>query len=81
VYAGGNLAAERRRTDQHQTLDLPGIAGIGVDRGAFGALAAAAVTHEHDLAQVDAAQEPSSPRLATDRRPLRPEREVVPDQL
>ena len=81
MNAGGNLATERRGTDQHQTLDLPGVIDVGVDRGALGSLAAAAVTDEHDLIHVDAAKKAPSPRVATDGTPIRPQGEMVADQL
>ena len=81
MNAGGNLATERRGTDQHQTLDLPRVVGIGVDRGALGSLAAAAVTDEHDLIHVDAAKEAPSPGVASDGSPIRPQGEMVSDEL
>src|SRR5687768_8125586 len=81
VNADGDLATERRGADQRQALDLPGVVNIGVDSGAFGSLAAAAVTDEHDPVQVDAAKKASSPRVATDGIPMRPQGEMVSDEL
>src|SRR5690606_8453068 len=80
-HGRAGLEAEVGRCDEHLATNPVALAARELDRGAVRALAAAGVTHEDDLLEVQAALELLEIALAALGVPLREKVEMVLDKL